>query len=126
MFVLCFYLEKYFCRSALSYGAVRDALIFNVAVALGLSFLLGYCWKNCNEGEIKPHVHCSSWFFYISILLGVWIINTLPTYLSVKDGILQSAEGITTIYMLSAFQSSALIFGVALIAVEFFLYHRKK
>jgi hypothetical protein len=113
-------------ESILAYMAVRDALIFNVFMALALIFILNYVWKSCHEGEKKPHVHVSGWFFYISILLGVWTVNVLPSYSSAKDGILKSADGIIAIGILSAFQAWALIFGIVLIAVEFAFYHRKK
>ena len=65
---------------------------------------------------IAPH---GSFIFLFCWAFGLF--NTLPTYLSVKDGILQSVRRYNDdLYVIWSFQSSALIIsGVALIAVEF-------
>lgn len=114
-------------ESILAYVGIRDAIIFNTFVALILTALLLWGWKNCNKDEKKPHVHSSSWFLYLTILLGVYNFNRLPAFSSIKEGILKSTawSDVPLTGLLSAFQCWALIFGIVLVAIEFFIYHRK-
>lgn len=112
----------------LAYAAARDTIILGIFVALALTAILMYVWGDCNRGEEKPYTHVSSWFFYTSILLGVYNFTRFPAFGSVKDGILKgySWSDVPLTGFLAGLQSTALIFGIILIAVEFLLYHRRK